>query len=161
MWWAVPEIGGADFGDARLTPRLVPLINRLSERPATSIPQACESWAMTKASSRFFANPRVTAAAIMAAHRRATVQRGAQSPVILAVQDSPPLNFTRHRPTPGLGPIGQAGLSGCFLHSCLAVSPAGVPVGLWGSMTWVHRKTAIVPINTAPWRIQKVAGGSI
>lgn len=138
MWWAVTEVGGADFGDARLTQRLVQLINRLSERPDTSIPQACASWAMTKASYRFFANPRVTPAAIVAAHRRTTVQRVAQYPVILAVQDSTTLNFPLHRHTQGLGPIGPAGLSGFFLHSCLAVSPDGVPLGLVGGMTWVR-----------------------
>jgi len=86
---------------------------------------------MTKASYRFFANPRVTPAAIVAAHRRTTVQRVAQYPVILAVQDTTTLNFTLHRHTQGLGPMGQAGLSGFFLHSCLAVSPRASPWGCW------------------------------
>jgi len=131
MWWAVTEVGGADFGDARLTQRLVQLIHGLSERPDSSLPQAGESWAMTKASYRFFANPRVTPAAIVAAHRRTTVQRVAQYPVILAVQDTTTLNFTLHRHTQGLGPMGQAGLSGFFLHSCLAVSPRASPWGCW------------------------------
>lgn len=40
--------------------------------------------------------------------------------------------MTLHRQTQGWGPIGQAGLSGFFLHSCLAVAPDGVPLGLLG-----------------------------
>lgn len=87
---------------------------------------------------RFFANPRVTPAAIVATHRRATEQRVARSPVILAGQDTPTVNFTRHRRTHGLGPSGQAGRAGFFLPACVAVSPAGVPLGLWGGRTWVR-----------------------
>lgn len=87
---------------------------------------------------RFFANPRVTPAAIVATHRRATEQRVARSPVILAGQDTTTVNFTRHRRTHGLGPSGQAGRAGFFLPACVAVSPAGVPLGLWGGRTWVR-----------------------
>lgn len=66
MFWAVTEVGGADFGDARLAQRLVHLVDCLSEHPAISIPQACGTWAHTKAAYRFFDNPRVTPAAILA-----------------------------------------------------------------------------------------------
>ena len=138
MFWAVTEAGGADFGDARLAQRLVRLLDCLSEHPTASIPHACGTWAHTKAAYRFFDNPRVTAAAILAPHRQQTVRRAAAYPVILAVQDTTVFNLTLHRHTQGLGPIGQAGLSGFFLHSCLAVSPDGVPLGLLGSTTWVR-----------------------
>jgi len=125
MFWAVAEAGGADFGDARLAQRLVHLLDGLSEHPAASIPHACGTWAQTKAAYRFFANRRVTPAAILAPHRAQTVRRAAEVPVILAVQDTTVFNFTLHRQTQGLGPIGQAGLSGFFRHSCRAVSPVG------------------------------------
>lgn len=138
MLWAVTEVGHADFGDARLTQRLLQLIECLSDHPEASIPQACETWAMTKAAYRFFTNPRVSPAAIVAAHRATTVQRVAEHSLILAVQDTTTFNFTLHRQTQGLGPIGQAGLSGFFLHSCLAVAPDGVPLGLLGDTTWVR-----------------------
>jgi len=138
MFWAVAEAGGADFGDARLAQRLVHLLDGLSEHPAASIPHACGTWAQTKAAYRFFANRRVTPAAILAPHRAQTVRRAAEFPVILAVQDTTVFNFTLHRQTQGLGPIGQTGLSGWFLHSCLAVSPEGVPLGLLGGTTWVR-----------------------
>jgi len=46
--------------------------------------------------------------------------------------------FTLHRKTEGLGPIGQAGLAGFFLHSCLAVSAQGVPLGILAHRLWVR-----------------------
>jgi hypothetical protein len=138
MFWAATEAGSADFGDARLAQRLVHLLDRLSEPPTSSIPHACGTWAPTKAAYQFFDNPRVTAAAILAPPRQQTVRRAAAYPVILAVQDTTVFNLTLHRPTQGLGPIGQAGLSGFFRHSCLAVSPDGVPLGLLGGTTGVR-----------------------
>ncbi|MCY0879657.1 MAG: transposase DNA-binding-containing protein [Firmicutes bacterium] len=103
--------------------------------PAASIPQACGTWAQTQAAYRFVDHPRATPAAILAPHRAEKVQRTAKYPVILAVQDTTVFQCTRHRHTPGVGPMGHAGLSGLFLHSCLAVSPEGVPLGLLGGTT--------------------------
>ena len=110
-----PRSGGAALGGARLAQRLVPLLDCLSEHPTASIPQGGGTWAQTQVAYRFFDNPRVTPDAILTPHRAETVQRAAKYPVILAVQDTTVFNFTRHRHTPGVGPIGQAGLSGCFL----------------------------------------------
>lgn len=67
---------------------------------------------MTQARYRFFAHPRVTPAAIVATHRGATIRRGAEHLVILAVQDPMTLNLPLHYHTLGLNPIGQAALAG-------------------------------------------------
>lgn len=136
LCWAVTEVGGAAFGDARWAQCLVPILEGLSEHPTASIPHACGTWARTQATSRFFDNPRVTSAAILAPHRRQTVRRVAAYPILLAVPDTTVFHLTLHRQTQGLGPIGQTGLSGWFLHSCLAISPEGVPLGLLGGTTW-------------------------
>jgi hypothetical protein len=93
---------------------------------------------MPQATYRFFDHPRVTPDAVLAPHRQQTVRRVAEHPVILAVQDTTVFNLTLHRQTRGLGPIGQAGLSGFFRHSCRAVSPEGGPLGLLGGTTWVR-----------------------
>ena len=150
LCWAVTEVGGAAFGDARWAQCLVPILEGLSEHPTASIPHACGTWARTQATSRFFDNPRVTSAAILAPHRRQTVRRVAAYPILLAVPDTTVFHLTLHRQTQGLGPIGQTGLSGWFLHSCLAISPEGVPP---------TRKTATAPINTVPWPRKTVAEG--
>lgn len=173
MLWAAREVGTADFGDARLPQRLVTLLTTLGERPTASIPAACETGGPTKAAYRFFDNPRVTLAAMMAAHRAATLDRVRSEPLLLAVQDTTPLNFTLHRQTTGLGPIGQAGLSGWVLHSCLAVSPEGIPLGVLGAEPWAreaefndshrpHRQRALDDKESARWiRLMEVATADI
>ena len=128
--WSAREFAGVDFGDARLGARLVTLANTFAEKPASSIPEACDAWAETKATYRFFDNDRVSPAKILSAHTEATQRRVADLSVVLSVQDTTTLNFTTHHNTKGLGPIGKAGLQGFFLHSALAVSGTGVPLGL-------------------------------
>jgi hypothetical protein len=56
----------------------------------------------------------------------------------VAARDSFAFNYTLHRKTAGVGPIGQAGLSGFFLHSRLAVTKDGVPLGILAHREWVR-----------------------
>ncbi|PRP70959.1 hypothetical protein BUE93_09300 [Chromobacterium amazonense] len=44
-------MAGVDLGDRRLNCRLVKLLERLSEQPSASIPDACGGWAETKCNS--------------------------------------------------------------------------------------------------------------
>jgi hypothetical protein len=131
-------VGGADVGDARWAQRWVHLVDGLSEHPAPSIPQAGGTWAHTKAADRFFDNPRVTPAAIRAPPRAETVQRAAESPIILAVQAPTVFHLPLPRHPPGVGPLGPAGLAGFFRPSCLAVSPDGGPWGRLGGTPGVR-----------------------
>lgn len=127
MLWAAKECATADFGDARLTQRLVSLVAELTEHPQSSLPEALGQWCATKAAYHFFSNEKVTVQAICDSRRKATLDKMRDQPIILAVQDTTIFNSTLHRKAKGLGAIGQAGLSGFFLHSCLAVSANGVP----------------------------------
>lgn len=138
MLWAAREFATAKLGDARLTQRLISLVAKLAEHPQSSLPEALGEWSATKAAYRFFSNPKVTAQAIYDSHREATLDKVQNQSTILAVQDTTIFNFTLHRLTEGLGPIGQGGLSGFFLHSCLAVSTEGVPQGILAHRLWVR-----------------------
>ncbi len=130
MLWAAREVGSADFRDIRLSQRLVSLVDALSQQPGSSLPQALGKWKDVKAAYRFLDNPKVSADTIYATHRQATCDRAKGERVLLAVQDTSAFNFTLHRKTSGLGPIGKAGLNGFFLHSCLGVTGTGVPLGI-------------------------------
>jgi hypothetical protein len=61
-------------------------------------------------------------------------------PVILAIQDTTFFNFTGHRKTRGLGPIGEksAKQQGLILHSTFAVTPSGLPLGVLTHDCWVR-----------------------
>jgi len=134
--WACDELRGADLGDERLNLRLAKIVAALAEHPERSLPQAMANWAAVKAAYRFFANPRTQPEQIMAAHRQAVLRRIAGRDLILVAQDTTQFNFTTHRAARGMGPIGAEGLQGFLMHSALAITVDGIPLGLLGCHTW-------------------------
>ena len=70
--WAAEELRYADLGDKRLNRRLIDIV---SAKPTVSVPQACGTWARTKAVYRFWDNQRVTPEAILDGHIRSTIER--------------------------------------------------------------------------------------
>lgn len=136
--WAQQEVGQADLGDRRLTKRLVRLVSDLSQQPQASVPQACGDWAATKAAYRFWDHEQVTPEAIRAAHRESTVQRLAGQETVLAIQDTTALSLSAHRAMTGLGPIDSHQTPGLLVHSVLAVTAQGVPLGLLHQQVWAR-----------------------
>ena len=59
-------------------------------------------------------------------------------PLILAIQDTTELSLTTHAATQGLGPLAGRGRQGILVHSVLAVSPAGVPLGVLEQESWTR-----------------------
>jgi Transposase DNA-binding/Transposase Tn5 dimerisation domain len=141
------ECGSALFGDHRLTKRLVNILTSLFENQEQSLPSSCGSWSETKAAYRFFDNERVTSDEIYASHRRATLERINEQPVILSIQDTTTLNYTLHRATTGLGSIGQSGLSGFFLHTSMALTTLGIPLGILKDVFWVRNQDDVPSKN--------------
>jgi hypothetical protein len=130
--WAAIEFADVELQDARLNRRCQELAVALGQQPTAYINQACEDWADTKAAYRFFGNTtKVTPAGISAPHQQRTVERMRQYRLVLAVQDTTFFNYTHHPQTEGLGEIGtkKQQQRGFGLHSTLAVTPAGVPLG--------------------------------
>lgn len=138
--WAESEMEGVDLSDARLERRLIRVAEELSGQPEYPINQASEDVAATKAAYRLFDNERVTAEGILSPHRDKTLLRMRDEPVVLAIQDTSFFNFSSHRKTQGLGPIGDssAKLQGLLLHSTLAVTPKGLPLGLLWQRCWAR-----------------------
>ena len=130
--WAMTEFAQVELNDARLNRRCQELAVALSQQPQAPINQACADWADTKAAYRFFDNPKSTPTQIQAAHQQRTVERMSGQEVVLAVQDTTFFNYTHHPETEGLGMIGnkKQHQRGFGMHSTLAVTPAGTPLGL-------------------------------
>lgn len=139
MGWAADEFREVDLGDKRLDSRLIKLCNTFSESPESPINQACTDLAETKAAYRFFQNENVDVKRIMLAHRAATSHRAEAHPIVLALQDTSYLVYTSHPKTKGLGKISmKAGKNidkiysrGLVMHTCLAVTTEGTPLGLF------------------------------
>jgi hypothetical protein len=130
--WCLDEFAAAELGDARLNARCGELAVQLAKQPNGPSNRSGEDWADTKAAYRFFDNDQVTPDRIQAPHYERTVERMAQCKRVLAVQDTSFLNYTPHPKTQGLGEIGtkKKKQRGCGLHSTLAVTPGGLPLGL-------------------------------
>ena len=136
--WSEQEFRQLDLGDARLESRLVAVSEQLSRQPEFPINQACEDAAATKAAYRLFANERVRPEKIFKVHQERTLERMRQHAMVLAVQDSCYLDYSRNRKTQGLGPISDGG-HGLVMHSTLAVTPSGLPLGILTHHCWARQ----------------------
>jgi hypothetical protein len=135
--WASYEFGEANLGDARLNKRLVALSRRLANCPHGSFPQALKAHEL-KAGYRFYDNDRVDTDGILASHIARTIERINQVPVVLVPQDTTEYNLSHLHATTGLG-YGSGGLDrGFMMHSMLAVTPEGLPLGVLGMKTWTR-----------------------
>lgn len=130
--WAIEEFAQVSLGDERLNRRCQKLADTLGQQPTAPINQACEDWADSKAAYRFIDNPKVTPDELLAPHSQRTVERMKGHEVVLAVQDTTFFNYTHHPETQGLGEIGTKGQNqrGFGLHSTMAVTPQGQPLGV-------------------------------
>ena len=141
--WAEQEVGQAHLGHAARTKRLVRLVADLVAHPAESVPQACQEWAATKGAYRFWANERVEAAAIRQAHIEQTRARCQEQELILAIQDTTDVDDSTHPATTGLGHLQGKRTKGRLpqglkVHSVMAASQQGVPLGLLYQQVWVR-----------------------
>ena len=147
--WIERELATAQLSDARLKRRLQKLGKQLSKGVGRSIPWVCQDWAATKAAYRFFSNSRVRGEQILASHFQATrerVKRGKEP--VLIVHDTTEFSYRRKdmaavgvvsKRTVGKDSHGQSvyfTTCGICLHSSLAVTLEGLPLGLTAAKFW-------------------------
>jgi hypothetical protein len=132
--WAALTYGGTALGDVRRTARVVRTMAAVAAQPTASLPQQLRDPAALKATYRLLHEADVTLAALLAPHLTATRAAAAAEPLVLFVQDASELDFSAHRATTGLGPLGDGRKRGLLLHSALAVRPGdGTLLGLAAS----------------------------
>jgi transposase-like protein len=150
--WIDEELAGCEFQDERLTKRFEKLFRQLSGGIGQSIPWACQDWTSTKAAYRFFANQRVSESAILSGHFHAPEKRlASRAWPILMLHDTTELNFhrkdvaavglTTRMPTRKLdGKPQHYDVCGILMHSSLAVTLEGLPLGLTAIKFWSRDK---------------------
>src|SRR5438067_13880365 len=136
--WAVSEFADAALGDERRTKRLVELAHILGQHPTAALPEACGDGGMLKAAYRFFDNDAIDAQDLLQSHVESTYRRLDYASVVLAVQDTTEVNWTRHPATQGLGPLGHTACQGLLVHTTLALTPERVPLGLLAQHVWAR-----------------------
>lgn len=135
------EFAAVNFGDKRLRKRLIHIANRLSEQPMAPINQAHEDWSSVKAAYRFFKSEKVETRKILEAHQACTADRIKGHRLILAIQDTTLFNYNTHKKTTGLGGIMKCGPNsskGLVMHSTMAVTTEGLPLGILQQKIWAR-----------------------
>src|ERR1700688_764626 len=151
--WISGELAGSEFRDARLNKRFRKLFEQLSDGIGESIPLVCQDWANTKAAYRFLSNQRVTEAEILSGHFQSTRDRfAATEEVVLVLHDTTEFSYHRadrqavgilHRSPIGLDRDGKPRhyvVCGIQMHSSLAMTTDGLPLGLTATKFWTRKE---------------------
>jgi hypothetical protein len=143
------ELAGCQFQDARLGRRFRKLVGQLARRIGQSIPLACQDWSNTKAAYRFLSNRRVDEGPILAGHFQATRDRAmAADGRILILHDTTEFTYygesaqafgVLHKGFRSWGQE-QYAVRGILMHSSLAVTTEGLPLGLTAIKFWTRNK---------------------
>jgi hypothetical protein len=144
------------LGDRRRFTRLQQIVSAWAQHAEGSLPQALVGLAAVKGAYRFFANRAIPPQAILQTARPDCLQKLAGEGRVLLIQDTTSLDFSAHPHTTGLGPTGtrQQATQGIFVHTCLAASTAGTPLGVVAQRLWVRDPTDVGTTHqrrTRPW----------
>lgn len=151
--WIEREVGDCEFGDVRLDSRFRRLVEQLAEGIGGSIPWACQDWANTKAAYRFFSNEKVSEEEILAGHFQATRSRLPEGDdPILVLHDTTEFSYRREDPE-GIGLVSKGSTRkdkqgrpvyfttcGICMHSSLAITQEGLPLGLTAVKFWSRKQ---------------------
>ncbi len=151
--WIDRESSGCEFRDARLGDRFRKLLMQIGSAMGQSIPLVCQDWANTKAAYRFFSNDRVSEADILAGHFQSTHDRAAGTEgLVLVLHDTTEFSYQREKSeaigiTKSInsgrdkaGRLRSHTVCGILMHSSLAVTIEGVPLGLAAVKFWTRKK---------------------
>ena len=132
--WAAEELKYTRLPDKRLNQRLFKIVEQALAQPTASVPQASGDWTSTKATYNFWNSERFEYEDILDGHRQKTVERVLPQDLILAIQDTSDFNFTHHKSKTWKQGFGQTCsqpyVTGLKVHSNLAVSSTGIPLGV-------------------------------
>jgi Transposase DNA-binding len=142
--WAVEQFGSVALGDKRRTQRAVDMAQAMARRPADGVAKQMGDWNGQRGAYRLLDNEGVSHAALSEPHWRETrAKAGESGSVVLMVQDITELDYSAHRATEGLGPIGDHRGVGLMVHNTLAIEPREQRVvGLAYQQVWTRASEA-------------------
>ena len=118
-----------DFGDERLTKRLVETLEQMTKSPNKSILGATNDRNSAKGFYRLLNNAKFSLDKLTEESRKTTIKKILEHKTVLAIQDTTDINMNGHKKTEGLGYSSEHVL-GIKVHSCIVVTPEGLPLGL-------------------------------
>jgi hypothetical protein len=167
--WVDGEVSNCQLADGRLTKRLHKLLDQIGGAMGQSIPFACQDWANAKAAYRFLSNDRVNEADILAGHFQSTRERAsAMEGQIFVLHDTTEFTYQREAAEAigvtksvnsgrdKAGRVRSHTVCGILMHSSLALTAEGVPLGLAAVKFWTRQKfkgTAALKKKINPTRV--------
>jgi hypothetical protein len=136
--WGGQEFRYLHVGDQRRKARAMALLNHLVVTAGAPLPAVLTTPATLQAAYRFLAHPAVTPQALTSAHRARALDRIRPRDTLLLIQDTTELDYTAHPATTGLGPLTCPTHQGLHVHTTLAATPDGVPLGVLAQHVWVR-----------------------
>lgn len=121
-----------NFTDQRLKSRFFKIIDAFAVSPGKSTWAATGSRSSAKAAYRFFSNSEISKDELLDSISRATVEKikCADAEWILAVQDTTAVGFGDRKAIQGMGYDCSTEQRGMLVHSCIAVTDQGIPLGI-------------------------------
>lgn len=141
--WSAAELKTVALGDKRREVRAISTLATLARNPGGSVTGMAKNHPEATAIYRFLNNPAIVPEALRAPLRDAALARLGDEKTVIVAQDTTCLNYTTHRATTGMGPIGAGDGSkgyGMFVHSAIAISESGVPLGVLHQRSWSRSK---------------------
>jgi hypothetical protein len=126
------------LGDVRLERRVHTMVEQFGAQPNCTIPQATENRNDMDAAYDFFANARVTPGGVLNSFLPQAQKLVAQQARILVIQDTTDCNYDALEGTVGLGYTDGADVLGLMVHSSVALTPEGLPLGLLTQQIWTR-----------------------
>lgn len=139
--WLEREFRHVNFGDKRLTTRLIKTTTLIEGKASGSINQSCKSWREAKGAYRLFSNKKFKPEEIYSSHYKETRERIKGNKYVFSVQDTSNLDFDSHIKTKGLGSISKAYTKhkmGLMVHTALILTMEGLPLGLSSQRCWAR-----------------------
>lgn len=126
------EFVDINFTDQRLKSRFFKIIDAFAASPGKSTWAATGSRSSAKAAYRFFSNSEISKDELLDSISRATVEKikCADAEWILAVQDTTAVGFGDRKAIQGMGYYCSTEQRGMLVHSCIAVTDQGIPLGI-------------------------------
>ncbi|MCB9026111.1 MAG: IS4 family transposase [Bdellovibrionaceae bacterium] len=144
------EFKGVQLGDKRLNRRIELLAEVFEKNHGQSICFSCQDWKTSKAAYRFFDNDRFDEDDIIEPHLAQTYKRMNcinKDEKILVLHDSSEITFPGNKIIEGGGFMGayehnvtgkELSIKGMMMHSSLAATSTGVPLGLVAQKLWTR-----------------------
>jgi hypothetical protein len=143
--WAVEEFGHAELGDVRRVRRLVLMAECAAETPSGVVAKVFPDPAQLHGAYDLLENPHVKCSAVAHASHVATMRRAQGLPYLVVATDGSSLTVTDRTALRETGPLGTPPKQsrGDKVHTALALTPEGTPLGLCAQRWWIRSEQRV------------------